>query len=86
MEKYFRITWTVAFAVFVISVLAMTVVAYVRIYKTGLLNKRFREMPETYIGWFRLGWSCINTVLPMHGKVMFGGFIFFLITMFFVFR
>lgn len=78
MKKYFRITWLVAFAVFVISALVMSAILCVGMFRTGLFN--------TYVDWCRMSWRYINTVMPMYGKVMFGGFIFFLITMFFVFR
>ena len=75
MKKYFKIAWFVAFAVWAIATIAMSVMIYVNMYKAGFM--------VTYMNWVRMLWVEINTLSPAYKYVMFG-FIFFLVTTFFV--
>ena len=75
MKKYLKIAWIVAFAVWAIATIVMSVTIYVDMYRTGFM--------VTYMNWVRILWVEINTILPAYRYVMFG-FIFFLVTMFFV--
>ena len=75
MKKYLKIAWIVAFAVWAIATIVMSVTIYVDMYRTGFM--------VTYMNWVRILWVEINTILPAYRYLMFG-FIFFLVTMFFV--
>lgn len=75
MKKYLKIAWIVAFAVWAIATIVMSAMIYVDMYRTGFM--------VTYMNWVRILWVEINTILPAYRYVMFG-FIFFLVTMFFV--
>lgn len=75
MKKYLKIAWIVAFAVWAIATIVMSVTIYVDMYRTGFM--------VTYMNWVRILWVEINTILPAYRYIMFG-FIFFLVTMFFV--
>lgn len=77
MKKYFKIAWLIAFAVWAIATIGMSVMVYVNMYRSGFMI--------TYMNWVRVLWVEMNSILPAYKYMMFG-FIFFLVTMFFVFN
>ena len=75
MKKFIKIAWFVAFAVWAIATIGMSIMVYVNMYRSGFM--------VTYMNWVRVLWVEMNTILPAYKYMMFG-FIFFLVSMFFV--